>query len=193
MLILASTSATRQTLLRRAGLSFTVVSPGVDEAVLKQDFTGPPEALARALAAAKAAAVSAQHPGALVLGADQVLVCEDRLFDKPDSPEDAAAHLRALAGRAHQLITAASLTRDGTEVWTGVQTATLHMRPLSEAFIADYLAREGDAVCASVGAYRLEELGAQLFTAIEGDVFTILGLPLLPMLGYLRACGVLAA
>jgi septum formation protein len=191
--ILASTSATRQDMLRNAGLAFTAAPSGVDEAALKQNFTGPPAALAVALARAKAQAVAARHPGALVLGADQLLLCEGRVFDKPASLTEAADHLRALSGHAHQLVTAAVVVRDGAGVWDHVETATLHVRPLSEAFIADYLAAEGEAVCASVGAYRLEGLGAQLFTRVEGDVFTILGLPLLPLLGFLRAHGGLAS
>ena len=191
-LILASTSAARQAMLRRAGLAFAAIPSGVDEAALKRGFTGPPEALAQTLAAAKAQAVAAAQPGALVLGADQLLVCDGAVFDKPADLAEAALHLRRLSGRAHQLITSACVARGGEITWAHTERATLTMRDLSEAFIARYLAAEGEAVLGCVGVYRLEGLGAQLFTRVEGDYFTILGLSLLPLLGFLRGAGVLA-
>jgi septum formation protein len=193
MLILASTSRTRQEMLRAAGLSFTALPSGVDEAALKAGFSGPPAQLAQALARAKALAVAGAHPGALTLGADQLLVQDGQIFDKPASLAEAARHLRAFSGGSHQLVTAACLYRGDKLVWSGTEVATLHVRPLSDAFIARYLAAEGEAVLASVGAYRLEGLGAQLFSRLEGDHFTILGLPLLPVLAALRAAGALAA
>jgi septum formation protein len=193
VLILASTSTTRQAMLAQAGFNFQVVGSGVDEAALKHGFSGPPEALALALAEAKARAVAASHPGALVLGADQLLVCGEKIFDKPESLEAAAAHLRQLAGRTHRLVTAACVMRDGAVAWSHVESATLTMREFSEDFLASYLAASGAEILGCVGAYRLEGLGAQLFTRIEGDYFTILGLSLLPLLGFLRAAGVLAA
>jgi septum formation protein len=193
LLILASTSAARQAMLRQAGLNFQTVASGVDEAALKQGFSGPPHALALALAEAKARVVAASHPGALVIGADQLLVCEGKVFDKPATLPAAEDHLRQLAGRTHSLVTAACMVRDGEMIWSHVESATLTMRNLSEDFLASYLTAEGEEVCGCVGAYRLEGMGSQLFTRIEGDYFTILGLSLLPLLGFLRAAGVLAA
>lgn len=193
MLILASTSAARQAMLRQAGLRFTAEASGVDEAAVKSSFAGPPAALALDLAGAKAVAVAARHPAALVLGADQLLVCEGQVFDKPPSLAAAAAHLRALSGRTHRLVTAVAVAEGERVVWSHTETATLTMRHLSDDFIAAYLAAEGEALCACVGAYRLEGPGAQLFTRVEGDFFTILGLSLLPVLGYLRARGVLVS
>ena len=193
MLILASTSAARQAMLRQAGLDFAAIPSGVDEAALKQGFSGTPEELALALAAAKARAVAAAHPGALVLGADQLLVCESAVFDKPADLAEVAVHLRRLSGRTHQLVTAACVVRGGEVAWSHVERATLNVRELSDAFIARYLAAEGEEVLGCIGAYRLEGLGAQLFTRVEGDYFTILGLSLLPLLGFLRGAGALAA
>ncbi len=192
-LILASTSAARRAMLRQAGLDFAALPSGVDETALKQGFTGAPEDLALALAAAKARAVSAAHPRALVLGADQLLVCEGAVFDKPADLAEAAVHLRRLSGRAHQLVTAACVVQSGAVVWSHVERATLEVRSLSEDFIARYLEVEGAEILGCVGAYRLEGVGAQLFTRVEGDYFTILGLSLLPLLGFLRGVGVLAA
>ncbi len=192
MLILASTSRTRQDMLRAAGLGFTALPSGVDEAALKADFAGPTAELAQALARAKACPVARAHPAALTLGADQLLVQEGRIFDKPATLAEAAAQLRVFSGCSHQLVTAACLYRGDELVWSGTEVAVLHVRPLSEAFIARYLAAEREAVLASVGAYRLEGLGAQLFSRLEGDHFTILGLPLLPVLAALRALGALA-
>jgi len=146
-----------------------------------------------ALASAKAAMVAAPNPDALVIGADQLLVCEGQKFDKPVDLADAARHLRRLSGRTHTLVTAVCVHQADACIWSNVAEARLTMRPLSEAFIAQYLAAEGEAVCGSVGAYRLEGLGAQLFSAVEGDFFTVLGLNLLPLLGFLREAGVLAA
>ncbi len=191
-LILASTSPARRHMLAAAGLNAPGVASNVDEAALKAVFTGPPAALALALAQAKAAAVARHHPGALVIGADQLLVCEGKVFDKPADLPEAAAHLRALSGRRHELITALCVLQDGAPPWTHIATAHLSVRPLSEAFIARYLAAEGSPILGCVGAYRLEGLGAQLFEHIEGDYFTILGLPLLALLGALRGRGVLA-
>lgn len=192
-LILASGSAARREMLRRAGLAFTAQPAGVDEAALKRGFTGPPDALAQSLAEAKARAVSAAHPAALVLGADQILVCNGTVFDKPADLATAAAQLRRLSGQVHQLVTAACVVQGGAVAWSHVEQATLEMRALSEDFIARYLAAEGEAVLGCVGAYRLEGLGAQLFHRVEGDYFTILGLSLLPLLGFLRAAGALEA
>jgi septum formation protein len=192
-LILASTSAARQEMFRNAGIAAALFIPsGVDEAALKAGFTGPPPALALALAQAKAAAVAQVHPAGFVIGADQLLVCDGSIFDKPSDMAEAAAHLRALSGRVHELITAVCVLQGDTVLWTHVESARLTVRPLSEAFIASYLAVEGRKILGCVGAYRLEGLGAQLFEHVEGDYFTILGLPLLPLLGFLRGLGALA-
>jgi septum formation protein len=179
-------------MLRQAGLKCFAIPADLDEAAIKQGFTGPPGALALALAEAKAGMVAKAYPGALVIGADQLLVCEGRYFDKPEGLAEAAAHLRHLSGRTHRLVTATCVYRDGACAWSHIAEAHLTMRRLSEDFLTSYLAAEGQAICASVGAYRLEGLGSQLFERIEGDFFTILGLNLLPLLGFLRASGALA-
>ncbi len=188
-LILASTSTTRQNLLRQAGVVFTAVSSGVDEATVKAGFTRTASELAMTLAQAKAAAVSAAHPDAWVIGADQILVCGKKMFDKPADVAGAAGHLAALNGRTHELVTAACVVRNGEVVWQDVTTPRLTMRDCSPAFLAGYLAAEGSDICHCVGAYRLEGLGIQLFSAIEGDFFTILGLNLLVLLAFLRRAG----
>lgn len=192
-LILASTSAARRAMFRAAGIEALALPSGVDEAALKSGFSGPPAALAQALAQAKAAAVARTHPGGFVIGADQLLVCDGKIFDKPANLAEAAEHLRAFSGRAHELITAVCVTQGAAVLWAHTQTARLMVRPLSESFIARYLAAEGVEILNCVGAYRLEGWGAQLFERIEGDYFTILGLPLLPLLGFLRESGALAA
>lgn len=192
-LILASASPARRTLLRQAGLTCRAIPAAVDEAALKRDFQGNAPSLALHLAAAKAAEVAARHPQSLVIGADQLLVCDGETFDKPTSLADAAAQLRRLSGRTHHLITAVCVYQGAQARWSNLAQAKLTLRPLSEDFIAHYLSLEDEAILGCVGAYRLEGLGAQLFTEVEGDFFTILGLNLLPLLGYLRATGVLAA
>jgi septum formation protein len=191
-LILASTSIARREMLRAAGVEVQALPSGVDEALLKTGFSGTPAALALGLAQEKAKAVADAHPQALVIGADQLLVCEGRVFDKPADLAEAATHLRALSGRTHQLITAACVLQGDAVLWTHVETAQLTVRALSEDFISRYLAAEGVEILGCVGAYRLEGLGAQLFERVEGDYFTILGLALLPLLGFLRGCGALA-
>ncbi len=188
-LILASGSATRQAMLRQAGLAFTAISPGVDEAAFKTSFTGPPAALALALAQAKAAAVAALHPNALVIGADQILLCEDRIFSKPETLDEAAAHLRALRGRTHSLLTASCIFQNNSCLWADSAEARLTMRDFTDEFLSNYLAAEGSAAFETVGAYKLEARGAQLFSAISGDIFVILGLNLLGLLKHLRARG----
>jgi septum formation protein len=192
-LILASGSAARQTLLRNAGLKFFAIPPAVDEDAMKRDFAGTPAELALALGRAKAAMVAEHYPADLVIGADQLLVCEGKTYSKPASLEEAAAQLHALSGRTHTLVTAVCILQGEAAVWSDVAEARLTMRPLSQAFIADYLAAERNTVRTTVGAYQLEGRGAQLFAAIEGDFFTILGLNLLPLLAFLRGTGVLAA
>jgi septum formation protein len=192
MIILASGSSARRALLQQAGVKCLAVPADLDEAALKASLPAQePAALALALAAAKAAAVSSTVPETLVIGADQLLVCEGRRFDKPRDQAEAAAHLRFLAGRTHTLITAICVHRAGAKIWSNVAEARLTMLPLSDAFIESYLEAEGEAVLGCVGVYRLEGRGAQLFTHIEGDFFTILGLNLLPLLGFLREAGAL--
>lgn len=191
-LILASASPARQTLLRHAGVKCFAVPADLDEAAIRQGFAGPPEALALDLARAKAAVVAGAYPEVLVIGADQLLVCDDKIFGKPKNMAEAGAHLRGLRGRAHRLVTACCVVRGREKLWSETAEAALTMRNFSDAFLEDYLAAEGEAVLGSVGAYRLEGLGSQLFARIEGDYFTILGLNLLPLLGFLRAAGALA-
>ncbi len=192
-LILASGSPARQAMMRNAGLVCRAVPPDVDEAAVKQAFVGEAPALALALAAAKAAAVAAGAPDALVIGADQVLVCEGEQFDKPADRAQAAAQLRRLRGRTHTLVTAVCVHKGVELVWSHIAQARLTMRMFDDAFIERYLEAEGEAVLGCVGVYRLEGLGAQLFSAIEGDFFTILGLNLLPLLGFLRETGAIPA
>ena len=195
-LVLASGSAIRRTLLTNAGLSITVDPADIDEGAIKDRMkaqNAPVLMAAAELAGAKAQAVSRRHPGKLVVGADQILALGTQWFDKPANRQAAAQQLDRLSGRSHQLVSAAAVVKDGVEIWRIVQTVTLHVRPLSREFIDSYLAQAGDAVLSSVGAYQLEGLGAQLFTAIEGDYFTVLGLPLLPLLAFLRQQGIMLA
>ncbi|MBW8271183.1 Maf family nucleotide pyrophosphatase [Caldovatus sp. SYSU G05006] len=193
-LVLASASAARRALLAAAGLRFEVAAAAVDEDAIKAAARaeGVPAAdTALLLAEAKARRVAAREPEALVIGADQMLVCEGRWFDKPADPEAARAQLRALRGRTHELVTAVVCWRGGGRVWQHVALPRLTMRNFSDAFLDAYLAREGEAVTASVGAYRLEGPGVQLFARIVGEHSSILGLPLLPLLEFLRGHGVL--
>ncbi|GAB5468796.1 MAG: Maf family protein [Rhodospirillales bacterium] len=194
-LVLASGSATRRSLLEAAGVEFLVKPPGVDEEAVKQSLQAEgADAMdaAEALAEVKARQISQSHAGALVIGADQMLDCEGRWFDKPADVAGVGDHLRALRGRRHRLSTAAVICLDGQRIWHQRSEAWLTMRKLSDAFIADYVLRFGEGARSSVGAYRLEREGVQLFTQVSGDHFVILGLPLLPLLGFLRARGVLA-
>jgi septum formation protein len=186
-LVLASASRVRATLLRQAGLEFEVVPADVDEAVTKREMAGAdPMDIAEALAAIKARAVSPSRPGDLVIGADQMLVCDGGLFDKPASLGEARDHLRRLGGRTHHLCTAAVVVRDGEVLWRHTERPELVMRPLSEGFIDTYLETVAGDALLSVGAYQLEGRGAQLFDRVTGDFFSILGLPLLPLLAFLR-------
>ena len=192
-LILASTSPIRGTLLANAGVPYGAEAPGVDEAPLKAGFEGGDEALALRLAEAKALAVSERRPGALVIGSDSLVSVDGRRFDKPAGPETAAEHLRFFSGRTMMLTSAVALAQSGEIVWRHASAARLKVRNLSERFIADYLEAEWPEVSYCVGVFRLEGSGVQLFEDIEGDHFTILGLPLLPLLGALREQGILTA
>lgn len=186
-LILASGSAARQTMLRNAGLEFSTIVSDVDEAAIKSASTASPADLAATLAAAKAANIALLAPKALTIGADQILLCEGQIFNKPKSMAQAAEHLRALSGRTHTLITATCIHQGSTQLWHHTASPSLTMRSLTEAYISAYLTAVGPKVLGCVGAYQLEGLGINLFTDITGDFFTILGLPLLPLLGVLRA------
>ncbi|MDQ1080938.1 nucleoside triphosphate pyrophosphatase [Pseudoroseomonas cervicalis] len=193
-LILASSSETRAALLRGAGLEFEARPARVDEAALKQAAQAeaiPPGDAAILLAEAKAQRIARQAPEAVVIGADQLLVCEGRWYDKPEDIAAARAQLQALRGRSHTLHTATVAWRGGQRIWQHLATPRLTMRGFSDAFLERYLAAEGEAVTWSVGAYRLEGLGVQLFRDIQGEHSAILGLPLLPLLGFLRQHGVL--
>lgn len=195
-LVLASASRIRAELLQRAGLDVACDPAGIDEADVKSRVRragGDAEACALALAEAKAARVAPRHRGALVLGADQLMVCGNDWLDKPADLAAARRQLLALRGRRHELVTALALHRDGAVLWRHVERPALVMRDFSEMFLDAYLDRAGAAVLGSVGAYQLEALGVQLFARIEGDYFSILGLPLLPLLATLRGAGALAA
>jgi septum formation protein len=191
-IVLASASKIRRALLEAAGLSILVDPAAVDEAAVKDSYAGEgagPGEIAEALAELKAMRISPRHPGLIVLGADQILDCEGQRFDKPEGLEGARAQLQALSGRRHRLISSLVALRDGQRLWHHTGEAVLTMRKFSDAFLESYLTAAGPAVLESVGAYQLEGLGAQLFTRIEGDYFTVLGLPLLPLLDFLRLQG----
>ena len=192
-LVLASSSPTRARLLRDAGVPAEAVRPDIDEEAVKRSLRADGidgVALAGRLAEAKAQSVRA--PGRLVLGADQVLLLGSRVFDKPAGRDEAAAQLAALAGRTHRLVSAAVIAEDGAAVWSETDEARLTVRKLSDVFIEAYLDRIGGDAFAGPGAYRVEGLGIQLFERIEGAHATILGLPLLPLLAYLRRRGAIA-
>ncbi len=187
-LILASQSHARQALLTNAGISFEAVTAEIDERGVQQaSGLAAPGEIASLLAREKALSVSARQPGKFVIGADQTLALGERLFSKPAGRAQAAAQLRALAGRSHELHSAVALARDGKILFEVAAIAVMTMRRLGEAEIDVYLDEAGDAVTSSVGAYQLEGLGVHLFERIEGDHFTILGLPLLPLLAFLRS------
>ena len=190
--LLASASEIRAQLLRNAGLSVTVQPARLDEEAIRAALEAEganPRDVADALAEAKAAKLSGKTPGALVLGADQVLELNGRVFSKPETPEDAKAQLRALSGQTHRLLSALVVVRDGEPLWRHVGQVRLTMHTLSEAFIDDYIARNWDSIRWAVGCYKLEEEGVRLFSRIEGDYFSVLGLPLIEFLNWLRARG----
>jgi septum formation protein len=186
-LILASASKSRNQILLNAGVEFKVQISNVDEAVTKNCHgTGSAKELALKLAILKANNVSNQNNDTLVIGADQVLECEGVLYDKPTDLVSAAAHLKALRGKKHRLISSACVACNNQILWDITDTVSLTMRNLSDEFIQSYINKVGPDILSSVGGYQLEGLGAQLFVRLEGDFFTVLGLPLLPLLDFLR-------
>jgi len=194
--VLASGSTARAAMLRSAGVRFSVVRPAVDEAALKETMReagASAEDTATALAELKAAQVAPRvAPDAIVIASDQVLVCDGAWFDKPGDRAAARQQLGRLRGRRHQLVSAVVGVRAAARIGQHVSTASLWMRPFDDAFLERYLELAGDAVTASVGGYQLEGVGAQLFSRVEGDWFTIMGMPLLPVLQWLRDHRVLA-
>ena len=194
-LVLASQSASRRAMLSAAGVAFDATFAGVDEDAAKVALRHlAPRDLADALAELKAVKVSARMPGHLVLGSDSMVVLDDgTILDKPVDRADAAAHLRAMSGKRHDLWSAAVIAENAQPIWRHVERAQMHVRPLSDAFIETYLDAEWPAIAGCVGCYRIEGPGAQLFTRIEGSQFTVLGMPLLNVLDFLRVRGELPA
>lgn len=193
-LILASGSAIRAQILTEAGLTFKVITRPVDESAIKMAMLAEgalPRDIADALAEAKAVRVSRTEPG-LVIGADQIMVMNGQIFDKPETMEAARERLLSMRGQTHHLIGGVVICENGQPVWRHISKTTLTVREFSDSFLDDYLQKEGDIVLKSVGAYRFEGRGAQLFSHVEGDFFSILGLSLLPVLDYLRQRGVAA-
>ena len=191
-LVLASGSDARRQMLEAAGLTFEVDAPRVDEEAAKASLRAEglkPRDQADALAELKALSVSRTRPD-FVIGADQMLALGSEVFDKPKDTNEARQHLMRLRGQTHELITAAVVAREGAVIWRHIDTPKLRMRAFSDAFLDDYMMRAGEHVLRSVGAYQLEGLGAQLFERVEGDYFSVLGLPLLPLLAFLREHGI---
>ena len=193
-IILASGSAIRRQLLEAAGIAFTVVPADVDERAIQLSYDGgAPAEVARRLARLKAEAVSKANPSALVIGADQVLALGLAIFHKPAGIAEARMHLNSLRGQTHALHSAVALAENGAAVWETIDVARLTMRDFSNAFLDAYIARAGERICQCVGAYEYEGFGLQLFEQVKGDYFTILGLPMMPLLSELRARGVMLA
>lgn len=197
-LILASGSRARRDMLAAAGVTFTVETAAVDETSVRDELQRsaggalPAEQVALALAIAKATAVSGLRPGAMVIGVDQVLALGPEIFSKPEGRDSARAQLLRLRAREHALHSAVALVRDGEVLWMDVDTAELTMRDFSHAFLDSYIERAGEDICHCVGAYQIEGIGVQLFEHIRGDYFTILGMPLLPLLAELRRHGIVS-
>jgi septum formation protein len=195
-LILASASTSRKRLLADAGITAEADPADIDESAIKQERRenghSSTECAAR-LAEAKARAVAARHRDCLVLGADQMLDCNGEWFDKPRYVAEAREQLQKLRGRTHELVTAATIMRNDEQLWQAVERPRVTMRAFSDAFLDNYLESAGDRVLRTVGCYELERLGAQLMEKVEGDYFAILGLPLLPLMHFLRGAGAIAA
>jgi septum formation protein len=195
-LILASASTSRQRLLADAGIDAETDPANIDESVIKQECrkTGRSSVdCAARLAEAKARAVAARHRDCLVLGADQMLDCNGEWFDKPHDRAEARQQLQQLRGRTHELVTAATIVRNDAQLWQAIERPRVTMRAFSDSFLDRYLEMIGDRVLKTVGGYELEKRGAQILETVEGDYFAILGLPLLPLLHFLRGAGALAA
>jgi septum formation protein len=193
-IILASGSDIRAQLLRSAGVDFTVQVARIDEGAVRaslQAEDAPPRDIADTLAELKAQRVAARHPEALVIGCDQILALDGRIFAKPETPQDALAQLQALRGKKHQLLSAAVIYGEGKPLWRHVGVVRLHMRDATDSYLAGYVDRNWNSIRHAVGAYKLEEEGVRLFTRIEGDYFNVLGLPLLELLSYLTLRGTL--
>lgn len=191
-LILASASEVRAQLLRNAGLPVEIIPARIDEEAIRPALEAEgatPRDIADGLAEMKAAKISAKYPGAMVLGADQVLELKGKILSKPDTPETAVAQLLALSGQTHRLLSALVVCRDDAPVWRHTGEVRLTMRHLSEPFVREYVARNWESIRWSVGGYKLEEEGVTLFSAIEGDYFSVLGLPLIPFLNWLHVRG----
>lgn len=192
--LLASGSEIRQQLLLGAGVAFNVETSPVDEpsimAALLQESAKPRD-IADTLAEYKGRRVAIKNPDKIVIAADQVLVCEGQVYSKPDTQEQAMKQLQQLRGKGHQLLSAVVIFEDGAPVWRHIGRAQLVMRDFSDAFLAEYVQKIGDDILTTVGCYKLESLGVQLFSQVQGDYFTILGLPLIEVLGFLRTRGVL--
>lgn len=193
--ILASGSRIRAALLSQAGVPFTIQSPRVDEDMVKQALiaeAASPRDIADALAELKARKISEKNPGALVLGCDQVLDHKGQMLSKPADPQDAMDQLRRLRNDRHMLLSAAVICEDGKPIWRHVGQVRLRMRDISDAYLDSYVSRNWESIRHAVGCYKLEEEGVRLFTAIEGDYFHVLGMPLLELLNYLTLRGDLA-
>lgn len=193
-IVLASASEIRSALLQRAGVSIAILPARVDEQTIRMTLLQsgvPPRDVADALAEAKARKISAKQPGALVLGCDQVLEFQGKLLSKPTGREDAVDQIAAMSGKRHHLHTAAVICEGGQPVWRRTGTVELHMRPISSEYLREYVDRNWESIRHSVGGYKLEEEGVRLFSAIEGDYFHVLGMPLLEILDYLTTRGVL--
>ena len=194
MLVLASGSASRRALLTAAGVNFTTDPADLDEAALMAELhSAGAETMARSLAEQKALTVSRRHPGQIVLGGDSVIAFGGDYLSKCASLDEARNLLQRLSGHTHLLVSAAALARDGALLWAHASPCQMTMRKLSPQFLEDYLAREGEAILSSVGCYHFEGRGAQLFDRVDGDYFSVLGLPLLPVLAQLRKEGLLAS
>ncbi len=193
-IILASGSEIRQRLLRNAGVDFDVTVPKVDESSVKASLLGegaPPRDVADALADLKARRVASREADALVLGCDQVLAFKDTIFSKPGSTNEARLQLRQLRNKRHSLLSAAVIYEDGAPVWRHVGEVRLTMRDFSDDYLDEYIERNWESIRHSVGAYKIEEEGARLFSRIDGDYFNVLGLPLIEVLSYLTLRGTL--
>lgn len=193
-LILASSSASRQMLMRNAGLAFSSIPAEIDERAIDERLVkagASPETIAVELAKAKALAVSASHPYAYVIGSDQTMSLGDRIYHKPKDMDEAHANILSLSGKTHRLNCGVAIAKNGDVIWSATSVADMSVRPLTPDYVSRYLERSGKQVLSSVGAYQLEGEGIQLFTEISGDYFTILGLPLLPLLAKLRVLGLI--